>query len=211
MVEALDLQLDALRKAPPSMPKSDEVLPERERLMAEFLIEFNGRQYFQGPYRYDSLSDAVNYARLGRANAGARAQISATPAPEQIEEPSESQRLLMNTLGITFLRGVYQLGAYRYDRLADAVAYARLDVKPLAVQQVPERDDASPSELSGEAKVKQEIAGLGEWLGNQGLNVQNDHTHADEGSRDRLYLRYGYFLGLKHALRLLTNFGKTLH
>ena len=117
-----------LRKAPPSMPKSDEVLPERERLMAEFLIAFNGRQYFHGPYRYDSLADAVNYARLERANAGARAQISATPAPEQVEAPSESQRLLMNTLGITFVRGVYQLGAYRYDRLADAVAYARLDV-----------------------------------------------------------------------------------
>ena len=128
MVEALELQLDALRKAPPSMPKSDEVLPERERLMAEFLIAFNGRQYFHGPYRYDSLADAVNYARLERANAGARAQISATPAPEQVEAPSESQRLLMNTLGITFVRGVYQLGAYRYDRLADAVAYARLDV-----------------------------------------------------------------------------------
>jgi len=82
-------------------------------------------------------------------------------------------------------------------------------MQPLAVQQVPERDDASPGESSGEAEVKREIASLGEWLANQGLNVQNDHTHADEGSRDRLYLRYGYFLGLKHALALLTNSGQT--
>ena len=128
MVEALELQLDGLRKAPPPMPRIDEVRPERERLMAEFLIAFNGRQYFYGPYRYDSLTDAVNYARLQRANAGARALINATPAPGQVEAPGESQRLLMNTLGITFLHGVYLLGAYRYDRLADAVAYARLDV-----------------------------------------------------------------------------------
>lgn len=50
------------------------------------------------------------------------------PAPERIEAPSESQRELMNTLDITFLHGIYRLGAYRYDRLADAVAYARLGV-----------------------------------------------------------------------------------
>ena len=86
-------------------------------------------------------------------------------------------------------------------------------MKPLAMQQAsePERDDASTSELSSEAKLKREIASLGEWLANQGLNLQSDHAHADEGSRDRLYLRYGYFLGLKHALGLLTNAGKTLH
>ena len=128
MVEALELQLDGMRKALPTMPRSDEALPERERLMGEFLIAFDGRQYFHGPYRYDSLTDAVNYARLQRATAGAAEQISALPAPEQVKAPSESQRLLMNTLGITFLHGVYLLGAYRYDRLADAVAYARLEL-----------------------------------------------------------------------------------
>lgn len=128
MVEALELQLDRLRKDPPSVPKSGEAVPERERLMAEFLIAFDGRYYLYGPYRYDDLADAVNYARLQRANVGAGEQISALPAPDQVEAPSESQRQLMNTLGITFLHGVYRLGAYRYDRLADAVAYARLGV-----------------------------------------------------------------------------------
>jgi hypothetical protein len=126
MVEALELQLDRLRNAPPSVTKRDEAVPERERLMAEFLIAFNGRYYFYGPYRYDHLADAVNYARLQRANVGTGEQISAMPAPEQVEAPSESQRQLMNKLDITFLHGVYRLGAYRYDRLADAVAYARL-------------------------------------------------------------------------------------
>lgn len=130
MVEALELQLDRLRKAPPSVAKRDETLPERERLMAEFSIAFNGRRYLYGSYRYDHLSDAVNYARLQRANASAGEQIGAMPAPEQVEAPNESQRQLMSTLDITFLHGVYRLGTYRYDRLADAIAYARRGVRP---------------------------------------------------------------------------------
>lgn len=130
MVEALELQLDRLRKAPPSVAKRDETLPERERLMAEFSIAFNGRHYLYGSYRYDHLSDAVNYARLRRASVGAEEQIGAMPAPEQVEAPSESQRQLMSTLDITFLHGLYRLGTYRYDRLADAIAYARLGVRP---------------------------------------------------------------------------------
>lgn len=126
MVEALELQLDQLRKAPLSVAGSDDVIPERERLMAEFLISFNGRHYLYGPYRYDHLADAVNYARLRRANAGV-AETSALATPAQVEAPSESERQLMSELDITFLDGVYRLGPYRYDRLADAVAYARLD------------------------------------------------------------------------------------
>ena len=75
----------------------------------------------------------------------------------------------------------------------------------------PERDEGGPNDLSAEAVVHREIAKLGEWLAAQGIDLQNDHAHADEGSRDRLYLRYGYFMGLKHALALLTNRGETLH
>jgi hypothetical protein len=72
-------------------------------------------------------------------------------------------------------------------------------------------DDGIPNDLSAEAAVQREILKLGEWLAAQGLDLQNDHAHADEGSRDRLYLRYGYFIGLKNALALLTNRGQTLH
>lgn len=64
---------------------------------------------------------------------------------------------------------------------------------------------------SAEAAVRREILALGEWLAAQGLDVHSDHAHVDEGSRDRLYLRYGYFMGLKNALALLTNRGETLH
>jgi hypothetical protein len=73
------------------------------------------------------------------------------------------------------------------------------------------RDEGSPSDLSAEAIVHREIGKLGEWLAAQGIDLQNEHAHADEGSRDRLYLRYGYFMGLKHAMALLTNRGETLH
>lgn len=74
------------------------------------------------------------------------------------------------------------------------------------------RDDETPSDLSAEAAVQREILKLGEWLAAQGLDVKTDHEHADAGSRDRLYLRYGYFIGLKHTLALLTtNRPQTLH
>jgi hypothetical protein len=43
-----------------------------------------------------------------------------------VEAPDESQRELMAELAITFQDGIYRLGDYRYDRLADAVNYARL-------------------------------------------------------------------------------------
>jgi hypothetical protein len=72
-------------------------------------------------------------------------------------------------------------------------------------------DEGGPNELSAEAVVHREIRKLGEWLVEQGIDLQREHAHADEGSRDRLYLRYGYFMGLKHALALLTNRGETLH
>ena len=86
-------------------------------------------------------------------------------------------------------------------------------MKPQTLLQAPgaERDNGTPNDLSAEAVVQREIVKLGEWLAAQGLDLQNDHTHADEGSRDRLYLRYGYFMGLKHAMALLTNRGETLH
>lgn len=43
-----------------------------------------------------------------------------------MEVQDESERRLMASLAISFRDGVYHLGTYRYDRLADAVAYARL-------------------------------------------------------------------------------------
>lgn len=48
------------------------------------------------------------------------------PQARAVEQPDAAQRRLMAALGITLRDGVYHLGPYRYDRLADAVNYARL-------------------------------------------------------------------------------------
>jgi hypothetical protein len=135
MVDALELQIGALEQtarraalianaglAAPA-PSAPEPPAERERLMAEFAITFNGRHYQSGRHRYGRLADAVNYAQRQRSNPGD--PLGAAP-PQAAEAPTEAQRLLMSSLGITFQDGVYRLGDYRYDRLTDALEYANL-------------------------------------------------------------------------------------
>lgn len=98
---------------------------ERERLMAEFSIAFNGRRYEFDRYRYDRLADAVAYARLQRSRPGGEGEVGPRALSDQVELPNELQRELMAELGITIENGVYRLGLFRYDRLADAARYAR--------------------------------------------------------------------------------------
>ena len=138
-VEALELQLEALRQqglrnraraeeAAPAPAVSTQSAGDRQGLMAEFSISYNGRHYRYDRYRYDQLEDAVSYARLQCAlPQGERLDAAvAMPPAEAVDVPDESGRELMATLGITFQDGVYRLGEYRYDRLEDAVNYARL-------------------------------------------------------------------------------------
>jgi hypothetical protein len=148
LVDALELQLDRLRQEGlRTSLKNDERVPaphrgepasanaigsaadtpgERERLMAEFSIAYNGRHYEYGRYRYERLADAVSYARLRRAMGTAAEADGPMPLPQPIESPDASQREMMAQFAITFEDGVYRLGSYRYDRLVDAVNYARL-------------------------------------------------------------------------------------
>ena len=138
-VEALQLQLEALRQQglrnmrragarAPARAVSTEAPDERQRLMAEFSISYNGRHYRYDRYRYDQLGDAVDYARLQCSLPPAKPldPADAIPAADKVDAPDESGRALMTALGITFQDGVYRLGEYRYDLLADAVNYARL-------------------------------------------------------------------------------------
>lgn len=62
----------------------------------------------------------------------------------------------------------------------------------------------APPGLSTERAIEREIATLGEWLTEQGLDLRDENAHQDAGSRDLLYWRYGYFSGLRHALSVLT-------
>ena len=66
-------------------------------------------------------------------------------------------------------------------------------------------------EVSAEAVLQGEMAELAEWLAAQGLDLRSDKAHTDEGSRDRLYWRYGYLAGLQQALRLFAGRAATLH
>lgn len=126
-VDALELELDRMRQQGlRTMAENAPPRTERERLMAQYAITYNGRQYQYDRYRYDGLADAVDYARLQRSRPGRDSSDPTAPAQEVLASPDESQRELMAELAITFQDGIYRLGEYRYERLGDAVNYARL-------------------------------------------------------------------------------------
>jgi hypothetical protein len=125
-VEALELDLDRMRQQGLRTVTENEPRTERERLMARYSITYNGRQYQYDRYRYDALTDAVDYARIQRGRPGGDSTDPMAPAQDVVETPDESQRELMAELAITFQDGIYRLGDYRYQRLGDAVNYARL-------------------------------------------------------------------------------------
>jgi len=88
-------------------------------------ITFNGRSYAYRGYRYDQLAEAVNYAELDRSRAFADPGADDAAPLERLPRPSAGDRKRMRGLGITYADGVFHWGEYRYDRLADAIAYAR--------------------------------------------------------------------------------------
>jgi len=132
MVDALTLQLEELeRTAHESAAPRVAIIPSTERPaatardeLAELCITFNGRQYGYRGYRYDRFTDAVNYARLDRSRAFADPGADDASPLERTSAPSEAELALMRTLGIRFADGAFHWREYRYDRLADAVAYA---------------------------------------------------------------------------------------
>lgn len=67
------------------------------------------------------------------------------------------------------------------------------------------------AELSAESTIRSEMARLGAWLAEQGLDPHDQSVHADAGTRDRLYWRFGYFNGLRQALAALTGGDATRH
>ena len=76
-------------------------------------------------YRYDRFAEAANYARLDRSRPFADSRGDDGAPLERTPAPTGEERALMRTLGITFADGVFHWRHYRYERLDDAVAYAR--------------------------------------------------------------------------------------
>ena len=136
MAEALGMQLDKLeanacRSHVPAATRSPfsampgDALDPRARQMAELCITFDGRIYRYRGYRYEHFTDAVNYARLDRARGFVEPGQPDAGTMDEVQVPSEAEYGLMRTFDITFADGFFRWGEYRYDRLADAVAYAR--------------------------------------------------------------------------------------
>jgi len=145
LVEALELDLDRVRKQrleaaargeqfalkfpmgdPPRAAQTQEAPTprggaERQRLMLEHAIKPSGRQFQYSHYLYDRFEDALGYAKKQRLAPSASDEADSLPPARVVEAPDERQRRLMGTYGITFDAGVYHLGEYRYDRLADAM------------------------------------------------------------------------------------------
>jgi hypothetical protein len=93
--------------------------------MAKLGIRHDGLRYLYNGYRYDRLADAVEYATLMRSRAqpdpGGPFGQSQTFVPPTNEELS-----LMAMFAIEFDGSSYRFQGFRYDVLADAVAYANL-------------------------------------------------------------------------------------
>lgn len=89
-------------------------------------VSFDGRAYRYGEYRYDRLADAVAYSELDRAR-GAAAPTAALPNAAAVIDLTGWDAEAATRLGVTFDGKVFRYLEYRYDRFADACAYAALD------------------------------------------------------------------------------------
>ena len=94
--------------------------------MEAFHIDYDGRSYRHSGYRYDRLDDAVAYAELMQSRQSTQVGPDPFVPDDVLPAPSASDREVMRAWFITFKAGVYAYREFRYDRLADAVNYAKL-------------------------------------------------------------------------------------
>lgn len=91
--------------------------------MVELGVEHEGGNYYYKGYRYERLEDAIAYARLRRSRP-AEEDFAAPGRRSSLPAPTDSDRVLMATLGIQFDGRTFRHGGFRYDRLSDAVSNA---------------------------------------------------------------------------------------
>lgn len=100
MVEALELQIEQLERAARAAAASAPITAER-------------------------FTNAIDYARLDRSRPFGDLGVDDSAQLDSLLIPTGAEREVMRALDITFVDGVFHWREYRYDRLADAVAYAR--------------------------------------------------------------------------------------
>jgi hypothetical protein len=101
---------------------------EKRRLMAEFSITRHGRYYHFDTYRYELLSDAIAFAEIVRARSPHTAQRPDPSALEKCDDaqtPNAADQQLMQEFSISLQNYSFVFEGFRYDRLIDAVNYAR--------------------------------------------------------------------------------------
>lgn len=114
---------------PPAGEMADADQEAQARLMAMLGIQHKGRHYHFRGYRYTRLEDAVAYARLVGTRAArmlAEDNLPSRSLTDEVNLPTGQEKSLMQALGVSFEDGRYVYEGFHYDRLADAVAYARL-------------------------------------------------------------------------------------
>jgi hypothetical protein len=81
-------------------------------------------------YRYEQLGDALAHARQTRS--GPDEEDSSDPSMQRpaFVPPTDAEQMLMASLGIQFDGRAFRFAGFRYDRLADAVLYARQAAGP---------------------------------------------------------------------------------
>jgi hypothetical protein len=89
-------------------------------------VTFNGTQFCYRNFRYDKLSDAMAYARLDALRDNYKSAFRVDPEWLPRPAPSHTEIGLMGRYAISFDGRHYRFAEHRYDRLADALAYAEL-------------------------------------------------------------------------------------
>lgn len=112
---------DGCTSAWEGLPSTDD-----DRRMVELGIGRDGLDYVYKAYRYEKLADAIAYAQLVRSRGLEPADVF--PSPRRCSPfvpPSATEQALMASLGIQFDGRQFRFGGFCYDRLPDAVNYAR--------------------------------------------------------------------------------------
>jgi hypothetical protein len=102
------------------MPGAGRPPGEGERQDAEP----GGRPHGTG-YRYEQLGDALAHARQTRSGPEDEADNDSSRQRPAFVPPTDAEQVLMASLGIQFDGRAFRFAGFRYDRLADAVLYAR--------------------------------------------------------------------------------------
>lgn len=96
---------------------------------SSFSVRYDGRRYEYDGYYYDRVEDALFYARLTGMKHLRRPEANLATGWPPTRAPDDEDSKTMSSMGITFEAGRFHFREFHYDRLDDAVNYAKLVAK----------------------------------------------------------------------------------